>query len=91
MKYQPFLVGVLLACLSQTTVAMALLKSDEPPKPAIACPARVTANPLPCVREFSPVCALIKVGQRTKRMTYSSKCLACNSTKVVSYTQGPCR
>lgn len=92
MKSKYFILMMLALLMSSHAMAMAMLTTGTPAKPEIQCPVKVELTAPVCEREFSPVCALIKVGkERFRRMTYSSKCLACNSAKVVSYSVGPCR
>ncbi|WP_020558392.1 hypothetical protein [Thiofilum flexile] len=96
MKYKIFFIALLLSLITLPLQAEQLRKVAT----EIPCPfdnfnsmaSMAGAGEPMCEREFKPVCALIKTGnKRFRRLTYTSKCLACSQTKVVSYTLGPCR
>lgn len=91
MKYKVFLISLLWGLMAAPLQAETVKKLHA----EIPCPnneAINANNAKVCEREFRPVCALIKTGrERFRRLTYTSKCLACSENKVVSYTVGPCR
>lgn len=57
-------------------------------KQAIDCPENPTYG---CTKEYNPVCGQIGLNSGGIAMqTYSNGCVACNSLKVISYTEGAC-
>ena len=88
MAYKIFIITIVLGLIALPLKA----EQTKESRVEIPCANKDRINELLCERKFSPVCALIKTGrERFRRLTYSSKCLACSQTKVVSYTLGPCR
>ncbi len=90
---------LIIAC--QSTPNTPVVIQTPPPQEASAPKYTQCTDPRPqiCTREYRPVCATKDSGIRcvttpcpsTKKVTYSTGCVACSDSKVFGYVMGACQ